>query len=306
MDRLLTMRVLQSVVDEGGFAAAARALDMSPAAVTRCVADLEDDLGARLLQRNTRNVSLTSVGEAYLARVRAILLDVDAARNVAREHNGGMDGVLHLCADPVLATHVLAPLVARFRLQHPGVHFDIQVETSGGLPVGDFDVALFSAPAGFDGNVIARPFASTVGVLCASPEYLSRRGLPQTPQELAQHDCLLGQCASSRDGVVVLSHPQQGDSAVEVGLRPVLTVKHTDTLLAATLCGAGIGFLSVDLVAQHLRSGQLVRVLAPWICGRLTLYAMMPSRKFIPARTRAFMDFLSERTRSNIQQALHA
>jgi DNA-binding transcriptional LysR family regulator len=305
MDRLLTMRVLQTVVDEGGFAAAARALDMSPAAVTRCVADLEQDVGARLLQRSTRNVSLTPVGEAYLARVRSILADVDAARSAAREHTGGMAGVLRLCSDSVLATHVLAPLVAEFRLLHPAVHFDILLETGGGPPGGDFDVALFSAPAGFDGNVIARPFASTVGVLCASPDYLRRRAPPQAPQDLAGHDCLLGHCSSSRDGTVVLSHPEQGDAQVEVALRPVLTVKHPDTLLAAALHGAGIGFLSVDLAAQYLRGGSLVRVLAPWTCGRLTLYAMVPSRKFMPARTRAFMDFLSERMRSKIQQALH-
>ena len=291
MDRLLTMHVFQTVVDEGGFAAAARVLDMSPAAVTRCVADLERDVGARLLQRTTRHVSLTNVGEAYLARVRGIVAEVEAARTEAQEYTGGMAGVLRLCAEPAIAAHILAPLVAEFRALHPAVFFHINVDAGRELPVNEYDITLLGAPAGYDADVIARPFASTVGV-------------PRTPEELKQHDCLLGRYGNARGGVVQLSHPGHGDEVVEVALQPVCVVNHSDTLLAATLSGAGIGFLSVDLVARHLGDGSLVRVLAPWTSGRFTLYAAVPSRRFMPARTRAFLDFLSERTRSRIQEAL--
>lgn len=304
MDRLLTMQVFQAVADEGGFAAAARALDMSPAAVTRCVADLERDVGARLLQRTTRQVSLTNVGEAYLARVRGILGEVDAARAAAQEYTGGMAGVLRVCAEPVLAAHILAPLVAEFRALNPAVFFQITVDAGRELPVTDYDMTLMGAPAGLDADVIARPFSSTVGILCASPGYLARNPAPATPEELGRHDCLLGRAASMRGGVVQLNHPGDANRVAELALQPVCMTNHSDTLLGITLNGGGIGFLSVNLVASHLRDGSLVRVLAPWTWGRFTLYAVVPSRKFMPARTRAFLDFLSERTRSLIQQAL--
>ncbi len=304
MDRLITMRVFQTVADQGGFAAAARALDMSPATVTRFVADLERDVGARLLQRSTRRVSLTEAGAAYLTRVRAILANVDEARAVAQEYTMGMSGVLRVCAGPVVATHVLAPLVAEFRARNPAVRLDIHVRIGGDSPIADHDITLFSAPAGYDADVIARPFASSVGVLCAATAYLQRRPAPRTPQELPEHDCLLANHMHAHGGVVRLSHPEHADRMTEVALRPVCVVNHADTLMAATLGGAGIAVLSVDLVAEHLRSGALVRVLAPWTCGRYTLYAALPSCKFMPARTRAFLEFLTERTRVRIREAL--
>ncbi len=304
MDRLITMRVFQTVADQGGFAAAARALDMSPATVTRFVADLERDVGARLLQRSTRRVSLTEAGAAYLTRVRAILANVDEARAVAQEYTMGMSGVLRVCAGPVVATHVLAPLVAEFRARNPAVLLDIHVRIGGDSPIADHDITLFSAPAGYDADVIARPFASSVGVLCASTAYLQRRPAPRTPQELPEHDCLLANHMHAHGGVVRLSHPEHADRMTEVALRPVCVVNHADTLMAATLGGAGIAVLSVDLIAEHLRNGALVRVLAPWTCGCYTLYAALPSRKFMPARTRAFLEFLTERTRVRIREAL--
>ncbi|HQQ70068.1 MAG TPA: LysR family transcriptional regulator [Alicycliphilus sp.] len=305
MDRLLTMRVFRAVVDQGGFAAAARALDMSPATVTRFVANLERDVGARLLQRTTRHVSLTDAGAAYLARVRSILAEVDEARAMAQEYTEGLGGVLRVCAGPVLATHILAPLVAEFRARNPAVLLDIHVRIGGDPPIADHDITLLSASAGYDADVIARPFASSVGVLCAAPAYLQRRPAPCTPQELPEHDCLLANNVDIHGGVVQLSHPEHADRLTDVALRPVCVVNHADTLMAAALGGAGIAVLSVDLIAEHLRAGRLLRVLAPWTCGRYTLYAAVPSRKFMPARTRAFLDFLTERTRVRIQEALN-
>ena len=115
MDRLLSMRVFQKVIDEGGFATAARALDMSPAVVTRLVADLETYLGTRLLHRTTRRLSLSAAGENYLSRVRVILQDIDEADQAVSAQPRELTGVLRVLATPVLATHVLAPLIAGFR-----------------------------------------------------------------------------------------------------------------------------------------------------------------------------------------------
>ncbi|QNP47822.1 LysR family transcriptional regulator [Diaphorobacter aerolatus] len=305
MDKLQAMHVFQTVVDEGGFAAAARALDMSPAGVTRYVSDLEASVGARLLQRTTRKVSLTEAGEAYIARVRHILNDVEDARAVAQAHTLEIAGVLRIAASPLLATHLLAPAIAGFRRLHPQVTFDVSVETAGHAhSVNEFDIRLLSAPPDFNGNLIARPIITAIGVLCASPEYLAERGVPLTPDDLKQHDCLQTRHPDRRVGVLELTHPEADGLTIEVRVQPVLLVNFVDTVLRALLDGAGIGTQPMELVAPHLNKGRLVRVLAPWTTGQFTLYAALPSRKFLPARTHAFLDYLTECTRESVHTAM--
>ena len=304
MDKLQAMHVFRSVVDEGGFAAAARALDMSPAGVTRYVSELETDVGARLLQRTTRKVSLTEAGEAYLVRVRQILEDVEDARAAAQAHTMEVAGVLHVAASPLLASHLLAPAIAGFRKLYPEVTFDVSVDVNGQGAVNDYDIKLMSASSEFNGNVIARPIISTVGVLCASPDYLAEHGVPEKPEDLKHHDCLQLKHPEWRSGAVVLTNPEEGDIMVEVPVRPVCQINYVDTLLRAALDGAGIASQPLDLAASFMNDGRLVRVLAPWVTTKLTLYAALPSRKFLPARTQAFLDFLTRRTRLSVDTAL--
>ena len=305
MDRLQSMRVFERVVDEGGFAAAARALDMSAPVVTRLVADLEEHLGTRLLQRSTRRLSLTEAGQAYLQRVRHILQDIDDADEATRSHTTEMAGLLRVHAPPVLATHVLAPLLARFRQRHPKVRLLLHVESAKEPPIEDYDITLMGTDEGFDADVVARKVIEAQAFLVASPAYLERHGTPRTPQELAQHDCLKLETPQSRPRIWRLwcEAPAQ---QMEVEVQPVLLANHTDTLLRAALDGGGITSMAVDIAAPHLTRGELVRVLSPWITGRLSLYAALPSRKFVPQRTRAFLDFLVEETRQQTRQALEA
>ena len=305
MDRLTSMRVFLRVVDEGGFAAAARALDMSPAVVTRLVADLEEHLGTRLLQRTTRRQSLTDAGEAYLDRVRHILQDLDDAHSLVSSQTKELSGTLRVLAPPVLATHVLAPLVASFHQRYPQIQLDIEVASHREPPVEAFDITLMGADADYDANVIARKVISTEAFLVASPGYLARRGAPATPQDLLQHDCLrIKPDTGMRSRLWRLFRADRDDEAIELDVRPVLWANHTDTLMRAALDGAGITGSTVELAAPHLASGALTRVLAPWITGRFTLYAALPSRKFLPQRTQVFLDHLSEQTRDGVARAL--
>lgn len=304
MDRLQSMRVFQQVVDEGSFAAAARTLDLSAAVVTRLITDLEQHLGTRLLQRTTRHLALTDAGLAYLARVRHILSDIDEAHAVAQAHTTELAGVLRVLAPPVLAVHILAPLVGEFRRLYPRIVLDLEVDSPAEPPIEDFDLTLLGAGTEFDANIIARPIVSSEGVVCASPQYLHRHGVPQTPEDLSDHSCLRLRGPGSRPKQWRLLNPLESDRAVEVKIEPTLLVNHTDTLLRATVEGAGLSSQPIDLVVSYLRSGQLQRVLAPWITGRFTLYAALPSRKFMPARSRAFLEFLTERTRANIAEVL--
>ncbi|MGQ3003773.1 MAG: LysR family transcriptional regulator [Hydrogenophaga sp.] len=304
MDRLTSMRVFQKVTDEGGFAAAARALDLSPAVVTRLVADLEDHLGTRLLHRTTRRVSLTDAGENYLDRVRVILQELDEAHALVSSQTSELAGVLRLLAPPVLATHVLAPLVSGFRQAYPKILLDIDVESHREPPIQDYDITLMGTPASFDANVIARKVLSSVTVLLASPAYLQRKGTPARPEDLAQHDCLRYRAAVGRGRSWRLLHETDEARFVDIEVRPVLWVNHPDTLMHAALDGAGIGACAIGLAAPFIESGELVRVLNPWITDRLTMYAALPSRKFMPRRTEVFLDYLVEQTRARVGSAL--
>lgn len=292
------MRVFQQVVDEGGFAAAARRLDLSPAVVTRLVGDLEGALGVRLLNRTTRRLSLTQAGEAYLQRVRLILRDIDEAEAVAQAESRAISGTLRLCAMPVVATHLLAPAVAQFQQMHPGVVVDINVSASPESTMEEFDLTVLADAGMLAADLVVRPIVDTQRVLCASPEYLRREGTPREPADLAQHRWLHLSRPGARPGHLALIDSSQADHVVvEVDLRPVLMANDVDTLLRATAEGAGISIQSLEHVAPLLRGGQLVRVLSPWISQRLRIVAVLPSRQFLPARTRAFLEYLATAAR---------
>lgn len=306
MDRLLSMRVFERVVDEGSFAAAARSLDMSPPVVTRLVADLEAHLGSRLLQRTTRHQSLTDAGQAYLLRVRGILQDIDEAEAVASAYTSELAGLLRVQASPVLASFALAPMLAGFRAEYPSIRVQLEVESPRELPVEEFDITLIGTDIGFDADVVARKIIESDAILVASPAYVARRGVPQSPQALSGHEWLRLVVPWSRTRTVRCWQPERPDDAIDVQVDPVVAANHTDTLLRAALDGAGITSVSVDLVAPFLAQGALVRVLDPWITGRLAMYAAMPSRKFIPRRTQVFLDHLAQHVRMQMDSAIAA
>jgi DNA-binding transcriptional LysR family regulator len=305
MDRLMSLRAFQRVADEGSFAAAARALDLSPAVVTRLVADLEAHLGARLLQRTTRRVALTEVGQAYLERLRPILQDLDDANAMVSTLTAEPTGLLRVHTVPALATHVLGPMLAGFRHAYPRIRLLVHVDNQPDPPIEDYDVTLLGVREDFNAQVVARRLLSgTEAILVASPAYLTRRGTPSHPLELAAHDCLRTVEAATRHGPWRLFRPEAPDDVVEVDVTPALWSNHTDTLIRAALDGAGITSVTVELVASQLASGELVRVLHPWINGRLALYAALPSRKYLPQRTRVFLDYLTDYIRQAVQQGL--
>lgn len=306
MDRLLSMRVFERVVNEGGFAAAARVLDLSAPVVTRLVADLEDHLGTRLLQRSTRRLSLTEAGQGYLSRVRNILQDIDEADAVTRSQSTELEGLLRVHAPPELASYVLAPMLASFRQRYPKIQFDIEVDSTGEPPFEEFDITLVGAQEGLQGEVVARKVIETQAILVASPAYLQRRGAPRQPEELAGHDCLRLKPSNGHTRAWRMWCEAGPAHSREIAVKPVIAANHTDTLLRAALDGAGIAAVAMDTVAPWLARGELVRVLSPWITGRLVMYAVLPSRKFIPQRTRVFLDDLTEQARAQAGTALQA
>ena len=289
------MRVFQRVVDDGGFAAAARAMDLSPATVTRLFGDLEQHLGARLMQRTTRKLALTEAGEVYLLQVRSILSEIDDAEAAVGTNAQELQGTVQVLASPVLASYFLAPHIAAWRKLHPKVALEIAVDPFPQLRIDEFDVTFMAVDEEYDGNVVARRLSTTEWILCAAPSYLQRVGIPREPQDMQHHEYLKfprqqGGGFSKRP---LRLRPASGvGDAVEVDVHVALRSASLDLLYRAALDGAGVAVLSRLLVAPHLESGALVHLLPDWIYGRLTVYAAVPSRKLMPARTRAFMDFI--------------
>lgn len=299
MDSLRAMRVFARVVDEGSFAGAARALDLAPAVVTRLVAELEEHLGARLMNRTTRRTALTEVGENYLERVRRILADVDEAEALAQASVAEPRGPVRLLMPPAVAVHQLAKHLPRFHARYPLVSVEI-VATGFVETVDDsFDLTVMALRRPLDGNFIARRLARSEVVTVASPEYLDRRGRPKHPRELIDHDVLIPPLSELQRGVTFYrgrfgEEGAGGETFHAMPKRGVLSTLNTDTNYAAALAGLGVAGLPSFVVEDALMEHALERVLPAWRLQSATLWVGMPTRQHVPARTRVMMDFLIE------------
>jgi DNA-binding transcriptional LysR family regulator len=298
MDKLKAMRVFARVVDEGSFASASRSMNLAPAIVTRLVADLESNLGARLLNRTTRRISLTDTGENYLERVRAILHEMDEADALATAATSDPRGHLRVLAPPAIAVHQLAKHLPDFHEKYGQV--TVELAASGPVDTIDesYDITIVSARKQLEGEFIARRLARSEVILCASPEYLDRRGRPDHPSELTGHSALIPPMSDLQRGIVFVrgmwgdDEPGGESFTLVQEHRAVLTTSHTDTMYAAALAGLGIGGLPSFVIEDALMEHALERVLPEWRLFDVTLWAAMPTRKHIPARTRVFLDFL--------------
>ena len=295
MDQLRAIKVFVRVIDEGSFAGAARALDLAPAVVTRLVADLEEHLGTRLLNRTTRRLSLTEIGDAYLERARRILADVDEAAALAASATQEVRGLLRVLCPPAIAVHQLAKHLPNFHRRFPQV--TLEITSPGAVETVDdsFDLTILLSREPLNGDFIARRLARSEFIMCASPEYLDQRGRPQHPNDLKQHDALLPPTPSLMRGLTL----QRGDGSEEITLpivpsRAALSTTHMDTNYAAALHGLGVAGLPSFVVEDALLEQALERVMPQWRLFSTTLWAGMPTRKYVPARTRAFLDFLVE------------
>ena len=293
MDQVKAMRVFTRVVDEGSMAGAARAMDLAPAAVTRLLADLEEHLGARLLNRTTRRVSLTDVGEAYLERARRILSDIEEAQALASAATNEPRGHLRVLVPPAIAVHQLAKHLPRFRERHPLVTLELDAPGPVQMLDAAYDITVLSTRAPLDGEFVARRLARTEVIMCAAPEYLDRRGRPRHPSELKLHDTMMPPSAQMQRGLL-FQNCVGGEDFMGSPRQVALTTSSIDTKYAAALHGFGIAGLPSFVIGDALMEGALERVLPDWRLFDYTIWAAMPTRKFVPARTRAFLDFLLE------------
>jgi DNA-binding transcriptional LysR family regulator len=298
MDKYQEMRVFAAVADAGSFVAAADALEISKAAVSRYVSELEQRLGVRLMHRTTRRLSLTQEGEVFLARSREILASIDDSEREISTHSESASGLLKLSAPVSFGMKHLAPLWSEFLQAHPGVSLDLQLaDRVIDLVDEGFDVAVRIARLP-DSSLISRKLASTQLVLCASPKYLKARGAPKHPSELAQHDILAYSLLSMGDQWQ-FTGPK---GHVSVKVHPRMWTNNGDSCIAAAVRGAGIVMQPTFLIADELASGKLLRVLPKWHSIELGIYAVYPTRKFVLPKVRVLLEFLSARLKDAVWQ----
>lgn len=300
MDVLHGMQVFLAVAECKGFSAASQQLNLSVPSVTRIVAQLEKHLGTRLLQRTTRRVSLTPAGEQYVVDAQMIVKSVELAHAAVQDHNASHRGTLRIGCLPSFGEYWIAPLYGAFQEAYPEIALDVYIDAHPLENLPRYDVALVSVRESEDSNVIARRLFTFDGILCAAPAYLDKHGTPTKPVHLQQHSCLLRRSNSLSSGQIRLWRQGQSMSVrpvFEGDVRSNLTINHTSSLLKVALDGAGIAAFSKDVVASHLSEGRLVQVLPKWITGRFSVLAALPSHRHLPARTRVFLEFLTEHGR---------
>lgn len=291
MDKFQAMQTFCTVVDEGSFVNAAETLQTSKAAVSRHVSQLEDDLGVRLLQRTTRQLSLTEEGRLFYDRSRDLLASLQEAEDELSQRTAVARGRLRINAPVSFGLSHLAPLWGEFITQHPQVELDITLsDRLVDLVEEAYDLAIRIAQLP-SSTLISRRLTTAKITLCAAPAYIKKRGAPAHPGELSQHDTIAYSYWSGGDDWY-FNGPNGRET---VRIRPHLRSNSGETCVALALAGHGIALQPDFLIHDHLTSGRLVALLPDYSSLELGVYAVYPSRKFTAPRLRALVDFLVER-----------
>jgi DNA-binding transcriptional LysR family regulator len=289
MDRFLEMRVFAAVVDAGSFVQAAETLDMSKAAVSRIVADLEARLAVRLMHRTTRRQSLTAEGEVFHARARELLAAVDEAEAEVTARSGRAIGTLKVSAPVTFGVLHLAPLWAGFMAQHPDVELEVNLSDRMVDVVEEgIDLAVRIARLR-NSTLVSRQLSSTRLVLCASKRYLRQHGTPKHLDDLSQHDVLAYSLLATGDSWEFTGP----DGPASVRIKPRLRTNSGDTCRAVALGHEGIILQPTFMVHEDLQSGALIEVLPQYRSVELGIYAVYPTRKHVLPKVRLLIDYLA-------------
>lgn len=291
MDRFREIKAFLAVADGGSFVAAADALHVSKAAVSRGVRDLEARLGARLIQRTTRRLSLTEAGRDYADRCRQIMAALAEADGAASTVTGQPVGLLRVNAPVSFGILHLAPLWGEFLARHPAIELDLTLsDQQVNLVDEGFDLAIrITHPS--DSTLVHRRLATTRILLCAAPAYLAAHGAPATPGALVRH-AIVGYSYAAGGDVWRFTTP---NGPVDVTTRPRVRTNNGETCRAITLAGGGITRQPDFLVGEDLAAGRLVEVLPELANPPVGVYAVFPSRQHLSVKVRSLVDFLAER-----------
>lgn len=292
MDRVGDLTLFLRVLDLGSITAAAHSLDLSVAVASQRLKRLERDLGVRLLHRTTRRLHPTPEGAALAQQGRVLVEDLELLGSDLRETATEIAGTLRVTLSASFGRQYVSPLLPQFLALHPKVRISVHLSDQVvDLVSQGFDLAIrIGAPE--DSSLVARHIASNRRVLCASPDYLKRRGIPQAPKDLLEHDCLLLFGSSGRQDVWRLHDREGEEHAIRVQGR--FESNYGELLRDASVAGEGIAIHSLWHVADDLRAGRLKVVLPDCRLAATAISAVMPQRRLVPPRVGAFVDFLVE------------
>ena len=282
-----------TLASAGSLSAAARELGITTPAVSRRLAQMEARLGVGLVNRTTRRMGLTPEGELYLAHARRILGEIQDLGELLGASQSSPQGLLRVNATLGFGRTHIAPLISRFVRQHPGVDVQLQLSVNPPPLTEDaFDVCIrFGAPP--DSRVIARYIAPNRRLLCASPVYLKKNGIPRTPHELTRHNCIGIRQGEEAYGTWRLTHGRGRQAVTEVvKTRGNLTTNDGEIAVNWALDGHGILMRAEWDIQRYIQSGRLVQVLPQCFTPDADVYAVYPQRHQMAARVRAFVDFL--------------
>ncbi len=287
MDKLTRVKVYVNVVETGSFTAASERMGISRAAASQYVAQLEDHLGGRLLNRTTRHISTTESGLMYYERCKEILHLLEEADDMVSGLSGIPKGTLRISAPSVFAESHIVPIISDFTKKYPEVKVELMVsDRNVDLVYEGYDLAIRATKIE-DSELIARRLASCKHVLIASPDFLKTRPPILTPEDLKQQDCLL---YSYTTGAIWPIFKDGKDYSFKVS--PLMTSNNPHVLLEAAINGMGISLMPTFIASDAIRQGKLHTILDDYESLQLDIYAIYTSRHFLPAKIKTFVDYL--------------
>ncbi len=291
MDRWTELQLFVQVAETGSLSRAAQALELSNAAASRHLTALEERLGGRLVERNTRRLYITETGQEFLRRTRAVLAELQDAESAVNAATLNPTGTLKITASLSFAMNHIAPLLPEYTRRYPQVSVQIEVANRYmDLIDNNIDVAIRTREYEPDSNITIRRLAETRRILAASPAYLARHGRPSRLEDLAKHKLLIYTYANHPNE---LRFTREGKTT-PIAARGLLESNDGQVLLSAALEGLGILVQPTYIIYEHIVAGRLVPVLDDWELPRLTINLAYPSRKHLSAKVRTFIDFIAE------------
>jgi DNA-binding transcriptional LysR family regulator len=299
MSYLNEIQIFVAIVERGSFISASNHLKIPKTTVSRKIEELEARLGVRLLQRTTRKMSLTEAGQAYYEHCERILAEIDEAERAVGQLAEAPRGNLRVSASFSIGSRFLGRLLPEFLNRYPDVRVNLLLSNiAEDLVEGNFDLAIRAGRLA-DSSLASRSLGHFRSRLVASSAYVKERGLPQTPDELAEHRTLALIPRDERTGryawgLEEVCAGRKKPSEIEAVINPVMVCNDPDPILQATLGGEGIAFVPDLFIAEPLRYGQLVRVLPGWQSHAAPVSAVYPSRRGLSPKVRVFVDFLAD------------
>lgn len=289
-DEVAELQLFVEIVKAGNLSAAARALNGSPAAMSRGLSALESRLGVRLVTRTSRTFELTEEGQLFYERCERIVAEIAEAEAEASSQGKAVTGKLRLGAPMEIGRRLIAPLVARFAEKHPGIEVHLNLSDSGLDVIDDgLDIALrVGLPT--DTSVIAKKILSTRRIVCASPAYMRRHGTPRRPEDLRQHDCI--RLVRGRRVIDAWSFQEDG-RRFELTVNGSLTTTSGEVVHNWVRAGRGVGLKAVWDVQPDLDAGTILECLKDFWCDQIDLFAICANRQHLSPRIRVFLDYIS-------------